>query len=248
MTHTGTGTYQYSFTTSSGAAAGSWESIVSAQVAPSQTLPADDFWTVVSSPAQVIIQSMGSTVVPNISANIRITNEGTADNEYQYEWCVVTDPNQQCGDADNVYLASAAKFIKAGDNFDTVLTAVVPTPGTYYFKALVFFGSQSSGASRQFTATGTGGGGGNGGGGNGGGGGGGGGGGSGSGSGISTTTSSFLRADLNGDGKVDAIDFSILLAFWNTSPPFRNPLVDINKDGKVNSTDFSILLYEWGGT
>jgi hypothetical protein len=54
------------------------------------------------------------------------------------------------------------------------------------------------------------------------------------------------RADFNCDGRVDAIDFSILLYFWDSKPPFKNQYVDLNKDGKVNATDFSILLYNWG--
>jgi len=52
-------------------------------------------------------------------------------------------------------------------------------------------------------------------------------------------------ADFNHDGKVNSVDFSILLAFWQKSSPFKNPCVDINKDSKVNSVDFSILLYQW---
>ncbi|HVM76711.1 MAG TPA: DUF4215 domain-containing protein [Candidatus Paceibacterota bacterium] len=53
---------------------------------------------------------------------------------------------------------------------------------------------------------------------------------------------SFL-ADLNGDGKVNLADFSILLFYWGTS----TPLADLNGDGKVNLSDFSILLFNWTG-
>ena len=56
---------------------------------------------------------------------------------------------------------------------------------------------------------------------------------------------SARSADFNRDGKVNSVDFSILLSFWQKKPPFKNPYVDINKDGKVNSVDFSILLYQW---
>jgi hypothetical protein len=55
-----------------------------------------------------------------------------------------------------------------------------------------------------------------------------------------------MGADLNGDNKVNSVDFSIMLAFWKTSGPFKNSSVDMNGDGKVNSVDFSILLYQWG--
>ena len=47
--------------------------------------------------------------------------------------------------------------------------------------------------------------------------------------------------DLNGDGRVGVIDFSILLSKWNTS----DPAADLNQDGKVNILDFSILLSNW---
>ena len=51
------------------------------------------------------------------------------------------------------------------------------------------------------------------------------------------------RADINGDGKANLTDFSILLFNWNTA----DPDADINQDGIVNLTDFSILLFQWTG-
>lgn len=78
-------------------------------------------------------------------------------------------------------------------------------------------------------------------------GGGGGGGGGGSSSSQPEVTQNICKgADFNKDNKVNSIDFSILLAFWKTNPPFSNSCVDINKDNKVNSVDFSILLSQWG--
>jgi len=50
-------------------------------------------------------------------------------------------------------------------------------------------------------------------------------------------------ADLNGDGRVNLVDFSILLTAWGTS----NPLDDLNGDGTVNLADFSIMLFNWTG-
>jgi len=52
-----------------------------------------------------------------------------------------------------------------------------------------------------------------------------------------------LRADLNKDGKVNLVDFSILLFSWGTS----NGTADINMDGKVNLSDFSIMIFYWTG-
>ncbi len=48
--------------------------------------------------------------------------------------------------------------------------------------------------------------------------------------------------DLNGDGRVNLIDFSIMLTGWQKDGPG-----DINGDGTVNLADFSILLFAWTG-
>ena len=59
----------------------------------------------------------------------------------------------------------------------------------------------------------------------------------------SGTPSKKLLADLNGDGRVNLADFSILLYYWGTS----NPTADLNGDGVVDLSDLSILLYYWTG-
>lgn len=51
------------------------------------------------------------------------------------------------------------------------------------------------------------------------------------------------EADLNKDGKVDLIDFSILLYWWGTN----DACSDQNQDGIVNLQDFSIMMYYWTG-
>ena len=51
-------------------------------------------------------------------------------------------------------------------------------------------------------------------------------------------------ADLNFDGKINLIDFSILLYFWGQSSP-SNRCVDINFDNMVDLVDFSIMMYWW---
>lgn len=55
------------------------------------------------------------------------------------------------------------------------------------------------------------------------------------------------NSDLNRDGKVNLIDFSILLFHWNTDGGKSNPPADINHDGKVSLTDFSIMIFNWTG-
>jgi len=51
------------------------------------------------------------------------------------------------------------------------------------------------------------------------------------------------RSDINKDGKVNLVDFSIMMFYWGST----NPTADINKDGKVNLVDFSIMMYCWTG-
>ena len=51
------------------------------------------------------------------------------------------------------------------------------------------------------------------------------------------------KGDLNKDGKVNLVDFSILLYWWGR----YNACADQNQDGIVNLKDFSIMLYWWTG-
>lgn len=53
------------------------------------------------------------------------------------------------------------------------------------------------------------------------------------------------KADLNCDGRVNLVDFSIE-AFWyrRASPPAN---YDLNNDGKIDIVDFSIMAFHWTG-
>ncbi len=57
------------------------------------------------------------------------------------------------------------------------------------------------------------------------------------------TSPSAKSPDLNKDGKVNLVDFSIFLISWNTN----NDPADFNSDGRVNLADFSIMLFNWTG-
>ncbi|MBI5071788.1 SH3 domain-containing protein [Candidatus Falkowbacteria bacterium] len=153
MTKLSPGVYEYTYALSSSATTGLWEAIVNAAAGSSGTQTLNDYFQVTGSPAQVVINSMSDLTVPSIAADTTITNEGGGAFEYQYEWCVVSSEENPCGGADDVYYASAAKLIQAGDSFNTQLTATVPNTGDYWFKVVVYFGTQASGASRTFTAT-----------------------------------------------------------------------------------------------
>ena len=102
-------------------------------------------------PAQVVINSVTATVVPSVTANVTITNEGLTGFEYPYEWCVVSNIGNACGGGDDIFYSLAAKFINPGEDWNTNLAATVPTPGTYYFKVVVYFGSDNSEAIQSFS-------------------------------------------------------------------------------------------------
>ncbi len=65
--------------------------------------------------------------------------------------------------------------------------------------------------------------------------------------GVGQNATRPINTDLNRDGKVNLVDFSILLFWWNTDGGTSNPSADINADGRVSLTDFSILLFAWTG-
>ncbi len=49
-------------------------------------------------------------------------------------------------------------------------------------------------------------------------------------------------ADLNKDGRVNLVDASILMYWWQRSNPQKG---DFNKDGVVDLKDFSLMLSRW---
>jgi len=55
----------------------------------------------------------------------------------------------------------------------------------------------------------------------------------------------IIRGDLNCDGRVNLVDFSIM-AYWykKSAPPTR---IDLSGDGRVTLTDFSIMAFYWTG-
>ena len=65
--------------------------------------------------------------------------------------------------------------------------------------------------------------------------------------GVGEDIAGEINADLNRDGRVNLVDFSILLFWWETAGGDSDPPADINRDGRVNLVDFSILLFNWTG-
>ena len=245
MTKDSNGTYSYSYSIGGSAVGGVWETGVSV-VINGETVKVNDYWSLSSSPADVQIIEITDKVIPFITANVRIDNMGTAASDFYYVYCIVSSADNLCGGNDDVDSASDTAYISAGSFINLELTLdEMTTAGTYWFKvkARALAETNWAASTEQFVAeSGTvtpppppppaGGG--------------GGGGGAPAAVIIPTTPeASYSSADFNRDGKVNSVDFSILLAFWQKQPLFKNPYVDINKDNKVNSVDFSILLYQW---
>ncbi|MBU4204605.1 hypothetical protein KKE19_00385 [Patescibacteria group bacterium] len=64
------------------------------------------------------------------------------------------------------------------------------------------------------------------------------------GSGITPITpATAKKGDVNNDGKVDIIDFNLLMVNWGNNP--TNLAADLNGDGKVDIFDFNILMVNW---
>ena len=147
-----TGIYVYNFTTSSSQTDGVWEAIATA-IVNGTTVKPSDWWELESSPAEVVINDIPDKTISTISADVTITNEGSGSQEYQYEYCIVSEQDNSCGGGDDVAYASAAKLLTPGQSFNPILTlGGVTSVGNYYFKILVFFGTEKSGASELFTA------------------------------------------------------------------------------------------------
>jgi len=106
-------------------------------------------------PAQVLIQSFPKLTAQTILTDIRITNEGTSEYEYQYTWCITHAVDHLCGQGDDVFSSTAAKLIQPGQNYDMTATSTVPLAGNYWFHIIVHYGSQSSTADQSFTAVAT---------------------------------------------------------------------------------------------
>lgn len=242
MTKDSNGTYSYSYSIGGSSIGGVWETVVSV-VVNGETVKVNDYWSLSSSPADVQIVEMTDTIIPNISANVRIDNMGTQGSDFYVVYCIVDNVNKVCDGNESIDYGSDTFFINAGSFINIPLTLNnISTPGTYWFKASARALAETLWAAsiRQFAATSdtppppAGGG--------------GGGGGGGAAAPILATDPTYLSADLNLSGTVGSVDFSILLYYWKTNPPFTNPRVDINKDGKVDSVDFSIMLFQWGKT
>jgi hypothetical protein len=151
MTYIETGIYEYVFIPSSTQTTGIWETVATVNVSNVIVKPSD-YWEFEASPCRVEIVGIIDNTVPDITADVIIENEGGAAYEYHYEYCIVSDQYDQCGGNNDVDYASGSKLLQAGETWNPKFTLSVPEEGDYYFKVVVYWGTEKSGASRKFTA------------------------------------------------------------------------------------------------
>ena len=61
----------------------------------------------------------------------------------------------------------------------------------------------------------------------------------------SSSAKGWKKVDFNDDSRVNLIDFSILIHWFDQ--PGHPAKVDVNNDNKVNLSDFSVMMYYWTG-
>jgi len=144
--------YQYNFTTNLVDVAGVKETNISVGI-NGVTKKYNTTWTLSNGRTAISINSVNTANVPTISANVTITNEDAEEYEYPYEYCIVSVFTQQCGNSANVAHASGYKLLSAGESWNPTLSLDISQSGNYWFKTVADYGTQSSGATRSFSAT-----------------------------------------------------------------------------------------------
>ena len=153
MSHNSTGHYNYSFVTGPTNTTGQWmTSIIT--ILDGNNIKNIGYWGLSSNAAEVTL-SMLDTIITDIDALLKITNEGNTNQEYIYYYWITPNPSGGFYDVDTIDIGIASKMVKPGETFQKILTLNLPTTGAYYFKATVHYGSQYSNALVSFIATST---------------------------------------------------------------------------------------------
>ena len=63
---------------------------------------------------------------------------------------------------------------------------------------------------------------------------------------VTSARGQSCAADLNGDGRIDGTDLSVILAGWGPCGAGAGCAGDINGDGSVNGTDLTVVIEGWG--
>ncbi|MDI6737779.1 MAG: hypothetical protein QME12_04665, partial [Nanoarchaeota archaeon] len=147
-----TGIYAYNFTTT-GQTGGAWETSVTV-VVNGATTKHGDFWELVTNPTEVTILGIPDKQIPGITAQVRITNEGMEEYEYHYAYCIVDSQYNTCGGSDDTCYGSGAIKLQPASPWTTSFTCsnTFVAGRDYWFKVVVYYDAERSGASQMFTA------------------------------------------------------------------------------------------------
>ena len=144
--------YEYNFTTSLNHTAGEWQTNITIGI-NSATKRYSSSWNLSNGHTAISIDSVNTASSPTISANVTITNEDALEYNYSYKYCIVSVYTQQCGDSENVAYGSGYKLLAANESWNPILSLNINQSGNYLFKVSADYETQSSGASRRFSAS-----------------------------------------------------------------------------------------------
>jgi len=133
MTQNGTGIYTYAFGTT-GYTAGNWESIANVTVNGVTVFPSE-YWELESTYADVSNPTITDNTVSSITATVYISNNGTAGSDFEIVYCIVETPENVCGGANDVDLATTTEYFESDEIRLVTLDGLeVSTTGDYYFR------------------------------------------------------------------------------------------------------------------
>jgi len=142
MTLVETGIYNYNYTVAASANPGTWTSVVKVTV-NGEEQKIYDKWYVVSNPTEITIEAV-SLCGNTVTADIRITNEGTTSYEYIYNYWTTDNPFANYEDSDVYDRGQASKLIQPGKTFVTRVYLQRPdTNNVHYVRARVYYGEYS---------------------------------------------------------------------------------------------------------
>jgi hypothetical protein len=134
-----TGIYTYTFGTA-GYPAGTWESIANVTVNNVTVYPSE-FWELESVYADVSNPTITDNTIPSITAQVYISNNGTASDDFEIAYCIVTTPENVCGGTDDVDTNAISQYFEPGEvrlvTFSGLKGLEVSTAGNYYFRVQV---------------------------------------------------------------------------------------------------------------
>lgn len=136
------GVYNYNYTVASSANPGTWTSIAKVTI-NGKTKRIYDKWYVISNPTQVEIEVV-SLCGTEVCANLRITNEGSTNYEYIYNYWTTDNALANYESGDVADRGQASKLIPPGETFSSRVCLQRPlTDNLHYFRARTYYGEYS---------------------------------------------------------------------------------------------------------